>query len=223
MQNIAKFAYTSKTIEMRTETSTKRHFLPFLMVFFSLISFGQNNEMPHLTYKGIPITGSKEHFERELTRKGFSLADQTPEKQLVKIKNSYIGEFASYPAQAAIKTTPLTNTIYCVQTYLTPHSKWEEVLEDYSTFKYHLEGVYGKAKTSKEEFLLPYCKGDGFEMKAVAEEKVNYFSFWELKNGEIKISIIENSKKAVLLIEYIDKKNTELKTEERTAIIRKDL
>lgn len=208
---------------MRTLSGTKRHFLPFLLTFLSILAFGQNNEMPHLTYKGIPITGTKEHFARELSRKGFFPAEQVPEKQLVKIKDSYIGEFASYQAQNIILMTPLTNTIYCIQTYLTPHTKWEEIIDDYSTFKFHLEGVYGKPTTSKEEFLHPYTKGDGFEMKALNENKITYSSSWVLKNGQIKISIIEISKKAVLLIEYIDKKNSELKADERTAIIRKDL
>ena len=179
----------------------------------------QTSPVRHLTYKGIPITGSVGHFHNELERKGFTAVKD--DKDAVAYHK---GIFASYRVKVTTLFTPLSSTIYGTYTYLDEHGLWKEIQADFETFKYHLTEVYGKPSTLNEEFQGPYIKGDGYSMKALSEGKVNFRGEWNLDNGTIRISVIQtNQGLGCLLIEYMDKENLALKEKELTTIIRNDL
>lgn len=193
--------------------------LCLLSLILSTKTKAQTTPVRHLTYKGIPITGSVGHFHNELERKGFTAVKD--DKDAVAYHK---GVFASYRVKVTTLFTPLSNTIYGTYTYLDEHGLWKEIQTDFDTFKYHLTEVYGEPSSLKEEFQGPYIKGDGYSIKALSEGKVNFKGEWNLDNGTIRITVIQTSQGlGCLLIEYMDKENLALKEKELTTIIRNDL
>lgn len=200
------------------------HLLPIFMLlifFFSGEIKAQNTPIRHITYKGIPLTGSVTHFYNELERKEF-----TPLKEVTGegTKIYHRGVFASFKSIVRTLSTPISNTVYGTITYIEEHTGWKEIFKDYSVFKDNLTAVYGKPSYVKEEFQAPYIRNDGYSMKALTEGKVNYTAEWWLDNGTIKIKIIQlHQGSGCVEIDYMDKENLNLKDKEQTTIIRNDL
>lgn len=203
---------------------TRTHFLILLTIAVYLLTSLGHAKTPvarHLTYKGIPLTGTLKHFQNELETKGFIATeiteDDTPSE-------TFKGKFAGYNVLLQVMSTPLTTTVYGTLSFLENHNEWHEIQNDYTVFKKNLVEMYGQPTFNREEMLQPYTQNDGYSMKALDERKIIYVAEWQLENGTIRLSVQQKKKRTgFVLIEYTDSVNEKLKDEEEKRIINNDL
>lgn len=106
---------------------------------------------------------------------------------------------------------------------MAPRLIWNDVESDYMLFKTNLIKKYGEPAIVKEKFIEPYRKGDGFEIKAVNNNKLEYISYWIVPEGEITIQIISGGRDLMLLIRYTDAHGFKLQEQEKTDLFLLDL
>lgn len=185
-----------------------------IMTMMSNQLYAQEAEV-HLKFKQIEIKGSALEFFSALKDKGFNYTGSN-QKQMY-------GIFAGHDVTVSLNKTITSETVYQILAKTKARSNWIEVETDYMLFKANMIRKYGDASICKEKFLEPYRKGDGYEMKAALNSKLEYISWWLLPEGEITIQIIPDNKDLCLLIKYLDAKGNKLQEEEKTEIFLQDL
>lgn len=192
----------------------------FLMTALFVYSFmgpllSAQEQDTHLMFKQTEIKGTRHEFLAEMKSKGFvPVSNDSAEMS---------GQFAGYAVAVTTDVTPLTETVYQVCARLEPKSSWKEAEDDYAVFKTNLTRKYGEPAIAKEQFHSPYRKGDGYELKAAANGKVEYISCWILPAGEITIQVVSGGRDFRLLIRYADAAGRELQEAEKTEIFLRDL
>lgn len=181
----------------------------------------------HLTFKGVPICGNIDTFEKLLKEKGFTTVLKEDDGRAMK------GAFAGKDITLLVLATPLTHTVWKAVACFEEKNSWTSLKSEYLTMRESLREKYGKPDNSYEFFSSPYYEGDGYEMTAVYAEKCHYIAFWEnikSKNpantnsiGSIAISIDASGTKGQVSISYEDGAGTELAKAERNSVRNEDL
>lgn len=195
----------------------KRTMLSIIVIILTMMSnqlYAQESEV-HLKFKQIEIKGSALEFFSALKDKGFNYTGSN-QKQMY-------GIFAGQDVTVSLDKTITSETIYQIQARMKPRSTWTEVEMDYTLFKTNLTLKYGEASICKEKFHDPYRKGDGYEIKAALNSKLEYICCWVLPEGEITIQIIPGNKDLCLLIRYSDAAGNRLQEKEKTEVFLQDL
>lgn len=185
-----------------------------IMTLMSTTIHAQDTDT-HLKFKQVEIKGKASDFFSALLDKGFNYTGSS-QKQV-------FGVFAGQDVTVSLDKTVTSETIYQVQARMKAHTSWNEVEADYFLFKANLIKKYGEPAICKERFHEPYRKGDGYEIKAALNSKLEYISCWILPEGEIAIQVIPGSKDLCLLIRYLDAKGNKLQEEEKTNLFLEDL
>lgn len=175
----------------------------------------ETSSQGHLKFKQTEIKGSQQSFFSELKNKGFCYTGSDA--------SHMAGQFAGQDVLVSIDRTCVSGTVYQVRATMKSRMGWNEVEADYRLFKNNLIKKYGDPVISKEKFIEPYRKGDGFEIKAAMNGKMEYISCWLLPEGEITIQIVSMKHDLVLLIRYTDSKGTQLQEDEKTELFLQDL
>lgn len=173
----------------------------------------------HITFKSVPVDGTRKEFTLLLREKGFKETDN-------RAAGILSGVFAGRQATVVADTTATSGTVFRASAFLEQRSKWAELKDDYLTFKRFITEKYGTPIRSEERFDSPYHEGDGFEMKAVSLGKCRYGAAWNHEAGRIEIGISPAGRepgKACLRISYIDMANTILAEREMEEIYKEDL
>ncbi|MBF0952193.1 MAG: hypothetical protein HXK18_01395, partial [Alloprevotella tannerae] len=122
----------------------------FLLVFFALamtITTRGQSASDHMTFKGIPISGSLMEFAQKLSQKGFTVV-QTNDVNVV-----LVGDFAGYKdCQILLLATKETKTIYAVSVFLPSSTSWSLLESNYNHLKTMLTQKYGSPQNVVEEF-----------------------------------------------------------------------
>ena len=177
----------------------------FIFSFMFVMAQTPNN---HLTFKGIPITGTVENFARELGAKGF-------EKILSnKLGVVFKGEFAGYSdCEIYVYKIPNRNIVHKVVVCFPEKSSWARLEEEYNKFKGMLTNKYGEPSWYSETFKEGTSAVSDFsKMLLLKEGNCDYWTQWEVDNGDIKVdiaSIIDTNDGNIRLI-YFDKINDAL-------------
>jgi len=154
----------------------------------------------HLTFKGLPIDGSCEDFMEALISKGFRYQNTSKTKR----DNIMVGPFAG-KANAVVRIFPASETIDVTSRILVAFEEeavWQKLTATFSHLKKFYVEKYGSPSDSLET-------GTGEDYRSLADLRkglCNYFSFWLLPEGSIKLSLEGNSSKCFVTIEYIDAK-----------------
>lgn len=172
-------------------------------------------QQEHLKFKQTEIKGQSDQFLADLKDKGFSPSASTSAE--------LSGLFAGQEVTVTTDKTCISATVYQVCARMKSRTNWKAVEADYDLFKKNLIKKYGSPSITKEKFSEPYRKGDGYEIKAASNGKVEYFSCWVLPQGEITIQIVSGGKDLALLIRYADAQGSRLHEEEKTELFLQDL
>lgn len=156
----------------------RKEFILFIIALLLPWNTNAQKQEGHLKFKGVEIKNSYDYLKKALCEKGFSENEN----------QTLVGQFAGYETEATILVSE-QGTPYAVRAKLPVRNEWKEVEEDYNLFKKNITKKYGEPFGRQEEFLDPYKKGDGFEDKALALNKANYYCLWSLPNGTIEIKI----------------------------------
>ena len=156
----------------------RKELILFIIALLLPLNTNAQKQEGHLKFKGVEIKNSYDYLKKGLYEKGFSENEN----------QTLVGQFAGYETEATILVSE-QGTPYAVCAKLPVKNKWKEVEEDYNLFKKNITKKYGEPFGRQEEFLAPYVKGDGYEEKAFALNKANYYCIWSLPNGTIEIKI----------------------------------
>ena len=177
----------------------------FIFSFMFVMAQTPNN---HLTFKGIPITGTLENFAQELEEKGFKKISS--DKKGV----GFEGEFAGYSGcNIYVNKVPNRNIVYNVNVCLPDESSWVNLAVEYNKFKYMLTNKYGEPISCSETFKegAPTFS-DAAKMRSLKEGNCYYGTIWEVDNGTItvQISSISETDGGYIRLGYYDEINRAL-------------
>ena len=177
----------------------------FIFSFMFVMAQTSNN---HLTFKGIPITGTLESFAQKMEAKGFK--KKYSNKRIIGLE----GEFAGYSGcKITVFKILNRNIVRKVVVSFPTVSSWTRLEKEYNQFKDMLTNKYGEATSHSETFkegALTF--NDAAKMSSLKEGNGAYWSTWEVDNGTIYMEIfttLDENDGRILLI-YIDKINDAL-------------
>ena len=155
----------------------------FIFSFMFVMAQTSNN---HLTFKGIPITGTVENFAQKLGAKGFE--KKYSDKSCV----GFEGEFAGYSGcKIYVFKVPNRNIVHKVAVAFPKESSWANLEKEYNQFKDMLTNKYGEPSWYSETFKEGASTfNDYAKMESLKEGNCYYWKQWEVKNGSIKVRIV---------------------------------
>ena len=177
----------------------------FIFSFMFVMAQTPNN---HLTFKGIPITGTLENFAQKMEAKGFRKIDS--DKTCVVLE----GEFAGYSGcKICAFRIPNRNIVSGVAVSVPEKDSWANLEEDYNQFKNMLTNKYGEPTSHSETFKEGASTfNDEAKMSSLKEGNCDYWAEWKVDNGDIKVKIdfISDIDKGYISLIYFDKINDAL-------------
>ena len=177
----------------------------FIFSFMFVMAQTPNN---HLTFKGIPITGTLESFAQKMEAKGF--------KKISSDKNfiAFEGDFAGYSGcKIAVSKISSRNMVDRVDVFFPTESSWARLEEQYNQFKDMLTNKYGEPALHSEKFKEGASTfSDAAKMRALKEGNCDYWTQWEVDNGDIQMQIDskDDTDDGNIRIIYFDKINSDL-------------
>lgn len=193
----------------------KKIITALMLLMLSVPMLRSQSSEEHLKFKGIPITGSKENFVKELKKQGFKSSD---------IDNIvFEGVFAQRDCYIVIHTTPITKQVHHIIVAFDDFDNWNEFKNKFDELEKQLYLKYKVKPQSVKEFSYPYEEGDGYEMSAIRNDKIEYSSFFKLENGYILLKICNYEGIPMLRLSYLDDIGYNLYTQEESQLLQSDL
>ena len=181
----------------------------------------------HLIFNNVPINGSLKHYVAQMEKKNFRIYverfglegdEETKEQKEQKAKleaykegkATMVGDFADFKkCRLYVETLANKDLVYKIQVEFQYTSEWEKKKENYFHLKQLLTKKYG-APTSCTEKLKPETMEDYDINNSFHKKKSKYETIYKTDKGDITLYINKDSR---IILEYLDKKNSELITE----------
>lgn len=160
----------------------------------------------HLSFKGIPITGSMTEFCEKLQAKGFIPMGSENNISL------FSGDFTGKESTVAVSATDDGNNVFAVVVFFNPMDDWNTLVDVYEYYKQLYVHKYGKP-TASEENNPARIKSNVVLMSELYQGRVTYFSLWEVTGGDIQLSIEKGTGvyDGTIMIRYRDSQNINAK------------
>lgn len=180
-----------------------RRFLFFLALSFASLSISAQE---HLSFKGIPITGSINEFCQKLRSKGFTSIGRDGNVHF------FSGDFTGRNATVGVTATDDNKNVFAVVVCFDSSGEWNTLVNTYDYYKDLYIRKYGPPSVCKEKNPAQSDSNTAL-MAEVYQGTVLYGSFWDVKGGDIQISIEKASGfyEGMVIIRYRDKQNVENK------------
>ena len=184
----------------------------------------------HLIFNNVPINGSLKYYVAQMEKKNFRIYverfglegdEETKEQkeqkeQKAKLeaykegKVTMVGDFADFKkCRLYVETLANKDLVYKIQVEFQYVSEWKKKKENYFHLKQLLTQKYG-APTSCTEKLKPESMEDYDINNSFHKGRSKYETIYKTDKGDITLYINKNSR---IILEYLDKKNSELITE----------
>ena len=184
----------------------------------------------HLIFNNVPINGSLKYYVAQMEKKNFRIYverfglegdEETKEQkeqkeQKAKLeaykegKAMMVGDFADFKkCRLYVETLANKDLVYKIQVEFQYVYEWEKKKENYFHLKQLLTQKYG-APTSCTEKLKPESMEDYDINNSFHKGRSKYETIYKTDKGDITLYI---NKHYYLILEYLDKKNSELITE----------
>ena len=195
--------------------------------FFSIltmilcVSFIGAAQEQHMSFMGIPITGSQEDFGQKLEAKGFVY--YAPEKFVLSSGlRLYKGKFASEEVIVGVSSDE--DNVYMVSVRFPEKYSFNSLVSQFNDVCEQYNKKYGAPIIVERKFTWPYYYGDGYEMLALKTKKCKYCNSYKLEYGTIIIMLMgNNSYEGNLWIAYSDLNGNSQKTQNKTNTIQQDI
>ena len=160
----------------------------------------------HLSFKGIPITGSMTEFCKKLSQKGFTEISSDNNTTF------FLGDFTGRDATVAVGASDDGKSVYTVVVLFDSSGEWNELTNTYDYYKDIYTRKYGKTSFCKEKNPA-YSKSNICLMAEVDQGTVVWASQWKSKGGTIELSIEKANGvyEGMVVIRYRDEQNVENK------------
>lgn len=147
----------------------------------------------HLSIMGIEIDEYDRDFENKLENKGFK-----------KIETEvFSGSFINKECNLFASTNLFGDINYVEIKFKEKYKSWSTLKSEYKRLKELYEKKYGNLMTNLESFEEGYYDGEGLELFALENGKVNYISYWPHIYGKGSIMIILN-RDCTISISYLN-------------------
>ena len=177
----------------------------FIFSFMFVMAQTPNN---HLTFMGIPITGTLENFAQKMEDKGFKKISSN------KICVVFEGVFAGYTGcKIYVLKIPNRNIVHRVGVGFPKESSWAGLEKEYYKFKGMLTNKYGEPSWCSETFKEGASTfNDDAKMSSLKKDNCDYHSQWKVDNGyiHVKISPVFNADDGQIALFYFDEINDAL-------------
>lgn len=179
----------------------------FLMLIITLSLFGDGMlKAQHLTFKGVPITGTLKEFTNAMIQKGFH-HELTQDGVAL-----FSGDFAGYKdCSIGVLTLHNQDMVNRVSVFFSDHDTWSSLQHQYEILKSLLTKKYGDPAEWSERFTSMLITSDYDKISALRSGEYYWYTKFITENGEIRVSLVEGMEYhtgRVCLI-YYDKTNTE--------------
>lgn len=179
-----------------------RKLLFALFAIMSMAAFNLNAQ----SLSGVPISGDFNIAVQNFKNKGFVVKNLPEEGAILK------GKMGVNQVELFIFKTPITKKFYKAVVYMEEEVGWYSLKRTYDKFVNLFVDKYGDYSGYLEKFKDPYYEGDGYEMTALSQEKVDWFTYW---NNQPNLYLsVEISKFKQVKIVYENNVLTDLATEE---------
>jgi len=179
--------------------------LLMLIITLSLCGGGMLKAQ-HLTFKGVPITGTLKEFTNAMVQKGFH-HEVTQDGVAV-----FSGDFAGYKdCSIGVLTLHNQDMVNRVSVFFSDHDTWSSLQSQYENLKALLTKKYGAPAEWSERFTSMAIPSDHGKIYALHSGEYYWYTKFITENGEIRVSLVEGMEYhtgRVCLI-YYDKTNTE--------------
>ena len=164
-----------------------------LTLLFACLSVASHAQTEHLKFKGIPIDGPIEEFEKQLLKEGFSK----------NAKGEIVGRFAGYDNANIIGVTNNDGIVYRVAVVYFLN-EWKLLENRYSSLKSMLTTKYGTPQINDEEFKEFERTSDLNKLIALKTGNCNYLAAYKPDNGSIWLTLQYISFKSAVVLIYED-------------------
>ncbi|HSC53043.1 MAG TPA: hypothetical protein VLC98_05470 [Phnomibacter sp.] len=187
----------------------KKLIVPMVAVCLAISSFAQTQldagASPHLSFKGVPMTGTINEFASQMKKNGLSYVNTTNGIAVFK------GEMAGYKnCYVGVSNTKQKDIVYKVAVKFPDCDTWAALASNYFTVKEILTKKYGAATACVEAFKTYTPENDGFKLTQVAIGECTYYTTYHTEKGTIQLSIANDiSTGSYVRLVYFDKINSE--------------
>ena len=160
----------------------------------------------HLSFKGIPITGSIESFCKQLSSKGFNYLGTDNNIYFFK------GVFTGQESTILVTGTDEGSNVFAVGVVFEASKEWKILKQTYEYYKDLYTRKYGEPAASKE-YNPANDDSNTALMAEVHHGTIKYGSLWEVEGGDIEIYIEKTTGfyEGVVMIRYRDTQNAQQK------------
>lgn len=144
-----------------------------LVIAFALLSFSLSAQEHHLTFLGIPLTGSITSFAAQLEKKGFRTIEENAEGYA--LKGMFAGQENSIVAVAGSQKNQVA---YAVIVAFPPQATWVETKRDFHYFSKLLKEKYGKPIENIQSFESKSREGKGMEWHEFKCGRATFLQKW---------------------------------------------
>jgi hypothetical protein len=187
----------------------KKLLLTICSSLFCVLSYAQTE---HLTFKGLPIDGSKQEFVKELQSQGYENAPEMGADDVLS------GTFIGRDCYVFIYDTPITNTVWQVGVlFKSTYDTWSLIKRIYDDLVDVYTKKYGAPILDQKEFKSPWREGDGHELFALRSDRCVYRTVFVYIKDRMDIGCVEirMANDCRIIILYEDSINSDLLTKER--------
>ncbi len=183
----------------------KRILFSLILCCFAICGFAQTTQ-EHLSFKGVPITGSLTSFCQKLQQKG--LTKIGTQDNITIFRGDFTGRQATIGAVAADNG----KDVFSVAVMFDESEEWNTLVNTYEYYKEIYTEKYG-APTQCVENNPSFVDSNTALMAEVYQGRVTYASLFESTGGKIQISIEKGQGvyTGFVLIKYQDAQNVEAK------------
>jgi len=183
----------------------KSKILTLILSLTTMITYAQTSE--HLSFKGVPITGTLNEYVSKMKLNGFS---HVVTEEGTAILN---GDFAGYKdCYIGVSTLKQKDLVHKIVVIFPEKKTWSALYGDYFDLKEMLTKKYGYPSEVVEEFETnSQPRDDNSRIFEVGMDRCKYFSIWQTDKGAIQLSIEHESViKYYVQLGYFDKINSEI-------------
>jgi hypothetical protein len=178
----------------------------YILTMFAMLVFATSFAQ---TFDGVKIGGTLAQMRFKLEQKGYKFDE---------VKNNILwmkGTLANKKVMIGVVGTPKSKTAWKIVAYLDERKNWYDLKNEFENINTILAKKYGETETCFRFFSTPYYEGDGYEISALANDKVTFSCYYPNKeDNKLNISV-EISSTSCILLTYEHIENTLLMKKEK--------
>lgn len=179
----------------------RRTLITIVLVHLALCVFAQNE---HLSFKGVPIDGTLNHYVQEMRQKGFTLVKTGKSEAILR------GDFAGIKGcEVGVYTLDAMDLVSNIGVIFPYQITWARLEGDYQSLKRNLTSKYGRPTECVEKFDNKYVDDDSDRMYALEFDKCHYYTIWSTELGDIELSLQrDESLRCYVFLKFFDRLNS---------------